>query len=164
MSTHSRRPFRRGPRAKRHGNRRRQHRHQFPCHFNIPFKLFLFACGSAGRLAPPTPSTRSTCSTRLKSSPCGSAGYLAPPWLTLPFLLRISINSSHAVASSGCLWRCLSRRASKNSRNVLYCAAIASLIACNSFVASVSIVNSFHFKRGAYFRWNQTSLFYRLSY
>ena len=54
-----------GPRANRHGNRRKQRqiadgassrpsRHrQFLGHFNVPFKLFLWACGSAGRLAPP---------------------------------------------------------------------------------------------------------------
>ena len=81
-----------------------------------------------------------------------------------PGVCQRSINGCHAVASSGCLWRCLSRRASKNSRNVLYCAAIASLIARNSFVASVSIVDSFHFKWGAYFWWDQSSLFYCLSY
>ena len=69
-----------------------------------------------------------------------------------PGVCQRSINGCHAVASSGCLWRCLSRSASKNSRNVLYCAAIASLIARNSFVASVSIVDSFHFMWGAYFR------------
>ena len=81
-----------------------------------------------------------------------------------PGVCQRSINGCHAVASSGCLWRCLSRRASKNSRNVLYCAAIASLIARNSFVASVSIVDSFHFKWGAYFWWDQSSLFYWLPY
>ena len=94
-----------------------------------------------------------------------SASCVPPlPGRRAPGVWKRSINGGHAVASSGCLWRCLSRSASKNSRNVLYCAAIASLIARNSFVASVSIVDSFHFKWGAYFRRNQSSLFYRLSY
>ena len=48
--------------------------------------------------------------------------------------------------------RCLAISASHNARTDLYSLAIASLIARNSFIASVSIATSCKFQRCAYFK------------